>query len=240
MPARPRISRQAVPRARARPSAGRRRAERPSSSSARGCRRRGSGRRRSGRRPSAAARGRASVAAARAAGRAGRGTSRRRGSGRARRAARARSSIRARWKNASARSSPSGRSPRSTCSQAASPVRHVVAEAEVVGADRVEHPAGAPLHLRRDQRSAALTTRASCAAPGFGSSSENTGSTYGGRWKAGRSPASSVIAQRPVLALGRHRCRRATEQVVIRDAREVHAERRGQPVPEPEAEGSPP
>ena len=40
------------------------------------------------------------------------------------------------------------------------PVGNVVAETQVVSAKRVEHPAGAPLHLGRDQRSAALTTRA--------------------------------------------------------------------------------
>ena len=40
---------------------------------------------------------------------------------------------------------PSGRSPRSTCSQAAASVGNVVAETEIAGADRVEHPAGASL-----------------------------------------------------------------------------------------------
>ena len=121
------------------------------------------------------------------------------GSGRARREAPLRSSIRARWKNASASSSPSGRSPRSTCSQAASRYGTSSPKPSSMRTERVEHPAGAPLYVRRDQRSAALTMRASCVTPGFGSPRENTGSTYGGRGKAGRSPASSVIAQRPRL-----------------------------------------
>ena len=101
-PASPRASRQAARRsARARlPSAGRRPDERPSASSARECPRRGSARRRSGLRPSAAAPRRAGGADARAAGRVGRGTSRRPGSGRARRAARS-----------APRSLPGGRTP---------------------------------------------------------------------------------------------------------------------------------
>ena len=40
-------------------------------------------------------------------------------------------------------------------------VGNVVAEAQVVAAERVEYPAGAPFDGRRDQRSAALRTRAS-------------------------------------------------------------------------------
>ena len=125
--------------------------------------------------------------------------------------------------------------PRSTCSQAASRVRHVVAEAEVVGAERVEHPAGAPFDARRDQRNAALTTRASCVAPGLGIVERED------RLDVRRSLEGGALARQqrdrpaPVLALGRHRCGAPAEQVEVRDAREVDSERGGQPVPEPEA-----
>ena len=52
-----------------------------------------------------------------------------------------------------------------------------VADAQAPGPERVEHPAGAPFDGRRYQGSAALTTRASCVAPGLGSSSAKRGST---------------------------------------------------------------
>ena len=54
------------------------------------------------------------------------------------------------------------------------PVRHVVAEAELARADRVEHPAGPPLHpLGNHGRS----TRAQCTSAGRGSSPAHIAST---------------------------------------------------------------
>ena len=167
-PARPRTSRQAVRLASAtRPSAGRRRAGSPSSSSARGCRRRGSGDGEAGAAP--ARRLDAELPAQPLERRVERveAASRTRGSGRARRAG-----------PSAPRSARGGRTPRRDRRPAdavrldllpgASRVRNVVAEAEVARAERVEHPAGAPLDVRRDQRNAAFTTRASCVAPGLG------------------------------------------------------------------------
>jgi hypothetical protein len=75
-------------------------------------------------------------------------------------------------------------------------VGKVVAEPDVRGADRVEHPACAALDALRDHGNALRATRARWTSPGFGSSSANTASTYGGRCGAGASPGRSVIAQR--------------------------------------------
>src|SRR5438067_134533 len=71
--------------------------------------------------------------------------------------------------------------------------RNGVAEADVARADRIEHPARAPLDpLGNHGRS----TRAQCTSAGLGSSRAHIASTYGGRWNMGRDPRASVIAQR--------------------------------------------
>ena len=107
-----------------------------------------------------------------------------------------RSSTRARWKNASASSSPCGRSPPRNLLPGALVVRKIVAEPELAGTDRVEYPAGAPLDVGRDQRSAPLTRRTAWATAGSGSSRLKTASTYGGRRNAGCEPLIRLIAQR--------------------------------------------
>ena len=56
-------------------------------------------------------------------------------------------------------------------------VRHVVAEADVRCADRIQHPAGTPLDRGGNHRSALRTTRARWTAAGFGSSRAKTAST---------------------------------------------------------------
>src|SRR5262249_59681454 len=58
-------------------------------------------------------------------------------------------------------------------------VRHVVPEAEVAGADRVEHPAGPLLDSVRDHRKTPRATRAAWTSPGLRSSRAKTASTYG-------------------------------------------------------------
>ncbi len=75
-------------------------------------------------------------------------------------------------------------------------VRKIVAEPELTGTDRVEYPAGAPLDVGRDQRSAPLTRRTAWATAGSGSSRLKTASTYGGRRNAGCEPLIRLIAQR--------------------------------------------
>ena len=56
-------------------------------------------------------------------------------------------------------------------------VRHVVAEAELRRADRVEHPARTALDGTGDHVTALRTTRARWTSAGFGSSAANTAST---------------------------------------------------------------
>src|SRR5919204_1266990 len=84
-------------------------------------------------------------------------------------------------------------------------IRHVVAEADLRRADRVEDPARPPLDSFGDQLSAALAKRAAWTNAGFGSSRANTASTYGGLRNTGGSPASRVIAHRfpsPFISAG--------------------------------------
>src|SRR5882724_8108766 len=75
-------------------------------------------------------------------------------------------------------------------------VRQIVTEADFGRADRIQHPPGATLDRRGNHLSALRRTRTRWTAAGFGSSRAKTASTYGSRWSAGRSPGSSVIAQR--------------------------------------------
>ncbi len=56
-------------------------------------------------------------------------------------------------------------------------VGNVVAETEIAGADRVEHPAGAPLDPLGDQGPRPRTSRAAWASAGPGSSRAKTAST---------------------------------------------------------------
>src|SRR5213592_1932973 len=72
-------------------------------------------------------------------------------------------------------------------------VRHVVAEPEVAGADRVEHPAGPSLDELRNHRKTPRATRAAWTRPGLRSSRAKTASTYGGFGSSGRSPGISEI-----------------------------------------------
>ncbi len=71
--------------------------------------------------------------------------------------------------------------------------------------------------------------------PGRRSSSANTASTYGGRWKAGLSPGEE--RDRPALPAPVHRGRREgqAEQVAVRDPGEVDTAGGGEPVPLVEA-----
>ncbi len=75
-------------------------------------------------------------------------------------------------------------------------VLHIVSEAHLAAADRVQHPAGPPFHLLRDQRKAPLTIREASTSPGLRSSLVKTASMYGPFGTAGRSPGMSEIAQR--------------------------------------------
>src|SRR5439155_925525 len=68
-------------------------------------------------------------------------------------------------------------------------IRNVVAEAELRRADRIQYPAGAPLHALRNH---GRTTRAQCTRAGFGSSRAHIASTYGGRCGTGRAPRRRV------------------------------------------------
>src|SRR5439155_7293658 len=74
-------------------------------------------------------------------------------------------------------------------------VWQIVTEADIGCPDRIQHPPGTTLDRRGNHRSALRRTRARWTARGFGSSRPKTASAYGGRWSAGRSPGSSVIAQ---------------------------------------------
>ena len=76
------------------------------------------------------------------------------------------------------------------------PVLHVVSEAHLAAADRVQNPAGPQLHLLGNQRKAPLTIRVASTSPGLRSSRAKTASTYGPFGTAGRSPGMSQIAQR--------------------------------------------
>ena len=115
-------------------------------------------------------------------------------------------------------------------------VRHVVAEPELPGTDRVEYPAGAPLDLGRDHRSAPLTRRDRAGRrAGSGSSGARRVDV---RRAAGRRAASrriSVIAQRCPAPFMPDGGRRRAEQVAVGDPRQVDAAGGGEAVPLPEA-----
>ena len=112
-------------------------------------------------------------------------------------------------------------------------VLHVVSEAHLAAADRVQNPAGPPLHLLGNQRKAPLTIREASTSPGLRSSLAKTASTYGPFGTAGRSPGMSEIAQRrcsPFIEAGDV----LSGQVAVGDQRHVDSARRCEPVPLPE------
>ncbi len=114
------------------------------------------------------------------------------------------------------------------------PVLHVVSEAHLAAADRVQHPAGPPFHLLRDQRKAPLTIREASTSPGLRSSLAKTASTYGPFGTAGRSPGHE--RDRPATLLAVHRSGHdvLSGQVAVGDQRHVDSARRCEPVPLPE------